>query len=620
MKKFSLFLLWAFIAVLTVACEKEKQTDEPTPSVEAPELFVNEEVISASAQGGVCQIAYLISNPVAGATVVVTSDQNWVSNFDYSTDGVVKMEVAPNLTNEARNANLLLKYNYGEGLSLEQTLIVHQHYAYDYYTEMSYGSGGYFYGRGYGHANYALYLTTLPTEDGYFVGGSEVFRLDFSAEDPTDYRSIRLPEGTYTEEDMDLFESYWGKVNATGDAWEITAFIVDVELTVTYTDDVLQIEGTIVDFDGKVHFVSYRGNLTFDLYSAEGYQLINYDIETQGTVLVDSVTYVAGNEEVMRLKMQLAGTPEGGNYSNPYVMLYIDLYAPIDDYKILSGEYQVTTTQDPYTVGIGYVDQESYYAMGTYALDVQSGNSTILALVEDGTITFTDNGDGTYAVDCELYTAQGFKVSSQYVGELPILNIPGSGFSTLEGDYEVDLSQDIRTFAYYSGDDYEIGAGCFTIQLTGPFEQEPDTYLTSGRGEEVYLELVAASLDNKAGVPTGTYTVADPSAPQAGQFIPGRQDEVGQGNLWGTHYVGGYKDGFIDVCAPAVGGQLEVTNHGDGTYDLEFAFKDDLGHTWSGSWSGKITFYDFDYAPEQQQQVVTPKTYVLNNWADCFRK
>ena len=138
MKKFSLFLLWAFIAVLTVACEKEKQTDEPTPSVKAPELFVNEEVISASAQGGVCQIAYLISNPVAGATVVVTSDQNWVSNFDYSTDGVVKMEVAPNLTNEDRNANLLLKYNYGEGLSLEQTLIVHQHYAYDYYTEMSY--------------------------------------------------------------------------------------------------------------------------------------------------------------------------------------------------------------------------------------------------------------------------------------------------------------------------------------------------------------------------------------------------------------------------------------------------------------------------------------------------
>ena len=49
----------------------------------------------------------------------------------------------------------------------------------------------------------------------------------------------------------------------------------------------------------------------------------------------------------------------------------------------------------------------------------------------------------------------------------------------------------------------------------------------------------------------------------------------------------------VDGFAPAVDGDIVVTNNGDGTYDISFECTDDIGNVWSGSWSGEVVLEDY---------------------------
>ena len=603
MKKISLFLMTVLVLFLLGACKNEESKQpEPQPEpVPDPELTIAEEIITVDAAGGMVELPYLVTNPVDGAVITVTSDMDWVSGFDYETVGKVTMEVAPNMGNEDRNANLLLKYAYGDGQSIEKQLIVHQYYQYDYHTDVQCVNAGYFAGTQAPNANYMLYFSDMEVaENGNFSPGSTVFRIDlYSDQQPEDYTKITMPEGVFTREDI-VVTSFYGKVNADGSAWEENFVFEDITVTVSYEEDLCVIEGVATYNEGIVHHFICRQDISMGLYSKEGYGLITYDIETVDTFL-SSISYIADNGEVMAVHVQLSGTPENGDYMNPFTSLYLEFVAPYDNYKLLPGTYTVSNSQAAYTILPGSVDPSTLSLLPTYAFYTH-GMNTAVALISEGTVVVEENADGTYTLDCELFTEQGFAVTSHYEGELEIPNSPGSGFSTLDGDYTVDMT-DINPFCIYWGDSYENGGGYYVLELTGPFEQNPDTYMADGTGEAVYFEFVSeAPEDPSKAIPTGVYTVAaDKDAPNPGEFIPGYQSQLGQGVLSGTRYVGAWEAGFISRCAPAVGGELEITNHGDGTYTIKFAFLDDLGNTWDGEWTGAMSVLDFSsFSPEQR--------------------
>lgn len=76
--------------------------------------------------------------------------------------------------------------------------------------------------------------------------------------------------------------------------------------------------------------------------------------------------------------------------------------------------------------------------------------------------------------------------------------------------------------------------------------------------------------------------------------------------LSGTYYTGGYEAGYVNIAAPAIDGDLNITNHGDGTYTLDFAFLDDRGNTWDGHWTGALSFMNWPAifgAPEHPNYV-----------------
>lgn len=595
MKKFYLLTLSVAVVLMAITSCKEDPV-EPTPEQPDPVFELSENAIQVSVEGGLYEIGYVLANPVEGAELKLTSDVDWVSDPDYSQENKIVVNVAPNYGSEDRNANITVTYTYGEGLALEDQVVLHQVYAYDLNSELKYFTGGYFYGRESTQANYAMYITDLETsESGSFSAGSTVYRLDVHSDvEPTDWTAISLPEGTYTFEDLDELTSFYGKVNAAGDAWETTAYITDCNFTVTKDGENTIIEGTVTAGE-DVHRIYYEGPATVDLYSAEGIGLSARDIELVDTHLSSTPSYVDDNGEVMVISLGFAGTPENNDFANRYAQLFVEMYAPYDSRKILPGTYTVSNSQGANTLYPGYIDPSTLYCFGTYAYDVESYNVNV-ALAAEGTIEVSEDGNGIYTVDVNLKTVFGTTITGTYVGELDVPNIPGESFSTLTDDYTVKMDEINYSFGSYWGDEFGTGGGHFDWEMSGPFEQDPDKVLTDGTGEYVSFDIVCSSMDYKAGISSGTYTVAEnPEAPKPGEFIPGTRSTTGMNTLTGTFYTGGYEDGYVNIAAPAVGGELEVTNHGDGTYTLKFAFEDGMGHIWDGEWTGELSFMDWTW-------------------------
>ncbi len=605
MKKFYLLPLTAVFALVgAVSCDKTPSGQDEQPD---PVFEISENAIQATADGGQYEIPYVLVNPAEDGVLELTSDVDWVSDPDYSSkEGAIIVTVAPNYESADRNANLNVTYTYGEeGTVLEDQLVLHQVYQYDVNIETGNFSGGYFYGREEPQANYAIYLTDLGTDEyGTFLPGCTVYRLDFRAEgEPEDWTNITIPEGTYTFDVLDELTSFYGKVNADGTAWETTAYITDCTINVTRDGDNTVIDG-VLTIDDKIHHVYYEGPAKADLYSAEGIGLSARDLELVGTHLSAKPSYVDDNGEVMIISLNFAGTPENDDFANPYVQLFIELYAPYDSREILPGTYTIGDSQEAYTMYPGYIDPATLYCFGTYAYD--SENYVVnVALAQEGTIEVSKDENDIYTLEINLKTVFGNTITGSYVGELVVPNIPGDSFSTLTDDYTVKMNEINYVFGSYWGDDFGTGGGHFDWEMTGPLEQDPDKVLTDGPQEAVYFELVSSSMDYQAGVASGIYKVAeDPAAPKPGEYIPGTRSTTGMNTLSGTYYTGGYEDGYVSIAAPAVGGDLEVTNHGDGTYTLKFAFDDGMGNVWDGEWTGEIGFMDWTWlfgAPEKSR-------------------
>lgn len=591
MRSYYLFVVIALLLIVS-GCQEKENGGIQMPD---PVLNIPDKVIEAQAEGGVYELAYTVQNPVDGAELVLAAEADWISGRE-SDDSKIILVVDPNDTDEDRNAGITVTYVYGEGLVLEDEIEVIQSCAdasYDYNFKAYYISGGFFKDRGEGR-NYCIYLSDTGM-DKYlnFIGEGIYYRLDvYVPGNPEDWSEIQIPEGTYELIAGDS-TCFWGSPDATVSQWEKFELITDGTLTVTGSGDSYIYEVVLTDINGDTHFVEYNGPVSLDLYSKEGVRLANYDIVLKENNLSD-ITYSADYGEAMKLGLKFYGAVEGGDDNADLHNMYFEIYAPTDDYKLLPGTYEVSTSMNKNTLYPGYIDELTMYVVGTFAMTYQDGVSVALAMATDGEITVEESND-IYTVSIDLRTAEGFSITGEYEGPLYIPNIPGHAFSTLEGDHTVDFSGDIYSFGKYFGDEYGTG-GCYGVDLIGPFEQNPDeTVMKEGVGEEVYLEFVTSRTEYDKEIPSGTYKAPeDIDNPKAGEFIAGYQSQAGQGVLSGTRYVGSWDNGYVDICAPAIDGELVVTNHGDGTYTFQFEFIDDRGNTWDGEWTGAVNVGNFD--------------------------
>ena len=108
MKNIWLIFCSAFALTLLLGCTSDKPVP-PAPQ-EEPQLTLENTKLEVTADGGTFSVAYELLNPIEGAELKVSSEQDWVYNIDTSIEGVISFEVDASFEEAERKCRLEVTY------------------------------------------------------------------------------------------------------------------------------------------------------------------------------------------------------------------------------------------------------------------------------------------------------------------------------------------------------------------------------------------------------------------------------------------------------------------------------------------------------------------------------
>lgn len=593
MKKYLMPLFLALAPVLS-GCEKEPDVNTSLPEIDLGKLMN----LTVPMEGGEAVIEYRIVNPVEGGTISAEPTENWLGGFNYDTPGRIVFNVDENTADEDRSSIVTLTYTYDENESVTAQLNVIQA-SYDYVIDCTFMSGTY-YGSQYGlngEYNYYTILSDMEYNDGAMDGGSYYAFDLYTASAPENPDNPLPAAGTYVlgeqgaTADMTFAPDHTQALRTSVDG-EVVFDVGFTEgtLIISYDGGVMHAEASLTDETGMRHYLTYSGNPDYDNASggSGGETVLNQDIDMEASQ--GAAVYVSGEEGGL-MEVQLTFTDMEvdffGSVVPPGSILNVDVFMHYDESgNIATGKYALvgSDVSMPEAMSIypgEYLDYMGVtMAMGTYVTYIDESENVLEGLVVDGEMTISGQ-PGSYAVTCTFTTAEGYSVECSYNGALEVTGFPGP-YSTLTDDYTLDL-EGASGSAQFWGDYYGNGTGNWIVVLESAMDV-------------VQLELITEEVDFNAGLTSAVYTPSvDPVNPAPGEYVTGYLDGD---YLMGTNYMETL-EGLIVGCAPAVSGDLSITNNGDDTYTISFAFTDDLGHVWDGEWTGVLDFSNRSYAPER---------------------
>lgn len=593
MKKYLMPLFLALAPVLS-GCEKEPDVNTSLPEIDLGKLMN----LTVPMEGGEAVIEYRIVNPVEGGTISAEPTENWLGGFNYDTPGRIVFNVDENTADEDRSSIVTLTYTYDENESVTAQLNVIQA-SYDYVIDCTFMSGTY-YGSQYGlngEYNYYTILSDMEYNDGAMDGGSYYAFDLYTASAPENPDNPLPAAGTYVlgeqgaTADMTFAPDHTQALRTSVDG-EVVFDVGFTEgtLIISYDGGVMHAEASLTDETGMRHYLTYSGNPDYDNASggSGGDAVLDRDIDMEASQ--GAAVYVSGEEGGL-MEVQLTFTDMEVDFFGyvvpPGSILNVDVFMHYDESgNIATGKYALvgSDVSMPEAMSIypgEYLDYMGVtMAMGTYVTYIDESENVLEGLVVDGEMTISGQ-PGSYAVTCTFTTAEGYSVECSYNGALEVTGFPGP-YSTLTDDYTLDL-EGASGSAQFWGDYYGNGTGNWIVVLESAMDV-------------VQLELITEEVDFNAGLTSAVYTPSvDPVNPAPGEYVTGYLDGD---YLMGTNYMETL-EGLIVGCAPAVSGDLSITNNGDDTYTISFAFTDDLGHVWDGEWTGVLDFSNRSYAPER---------------------
>ncbi len=547
-------------------------------------------------EGGEAVIEYRIVNPVEGGTILAEPTENWLGGFNYDTPGRIVFNVDENTADEDRSSIVTLTYTYDENESVTAQLNVIQA-SYDYVIDCTFMSGTY-YGSQYGlngEYNYYTILSDMEYNDGAMDGGSYYAFDLYTASAPENPDNPLPAAGTYVlgeqgaTADMTFAPDHTQALRTSVDG-EVVFDVGFTEgtLIISYDGGVMHAEASLTDETGMRHYLTYSGNPDYDNASggSGGETVLNQDIDMEASQ--GAAVYVSGEEGGL-MEVQLTFTDMEVDFFGyvvpPGSILNVDVFMHYDESgNIATGDYTLAGSSVPEAMSINPGEYFNYMGvtltMGTYISYIDESENVFEGLISDGEMKVSGE-PGNYTVECSFVTAEGYSVECSYNGALEVTGFPGP-YSTLTDDYTLDL-EGASGSAQFWGDYYGNGTGNWIVVL----ESATDV---------VQLELITEEVDFNAGLASAVYTPSvDPVNPAPGEYVTGYLDGD---YLMGTNYMETL-EGLIVGCAPAVSGDLSITNNGDDTYTISFAFTDDLGHVWDGEWTGVLDFSNRSYAPER---------------------
>lgn len=504
--------------------------------------------------------------------------------------------VDENTADEDRSSIVTLTYTYDENESVTAQLNVIQA-SYDYVIDCTFMSGTY-YGSQYGlngEYNYYTILSDMEYDDGAMDGGSYYAFDLYTASAPENPDNPLPAAGTYVlgeqgaTADMTFAPDHTQALRTSVDG-EVVFDVGFTEgtLIISYDGGVMHAEASLTDETGMRHYLTYSGNPDYDNASggSGGETVLNQDIDMEASQ--GAAVYVSGEEGGL-MEVQLTFTDMEVDFFGyvvpPGSILNVDVFMHYDESgNIATGDYTLAGSSVPEAMSINPGEYFNYMGvtltMGTYISYIDESENVFEGLISDGEMKVSGE-PGNYTVECSFVTAEGYSVECSYNGALEVTGFPGP-YSTLTDDYTLDL-EGASGSAQFWGDYYGNGTGNWIVVL----ESATDV---------VQLELITEEVDFNAGLASAVYTPSvDPVNPAPGEYVTGYLDGD---YLMGTNYMETL-EGLIVGCAPAVSGDLSITNNGDDTYTISFAFTDDLGHVWDGGWTGVLDFSNRSYAPER---------------------
>ena len=591
MKKYLMPLFLALAPVLS-GCEKEPDVNTSLPEIDLGKLMN----LTVPMEGGEAVIEYRIVNPVEGGTISAKPTENWLGGFNYDTPGRIVFNVDENTADEDRSSIVTLTYTYDENESVTAQLNVIQA-SYDYVIDCTFMSGTY-YGSQYGlngEYNYYTILSDMEYNDGAMDGGSYYAFDLYTASAPENPDNPLPAAGTYVlgeqgaTADMTFAPDHTQALRTSVDG-EVVFDVGFTEgtLIISYDGGVMHAEASLTDETGMRHYLTYSGNPDYDNASggSGGETVLNQDIDMEASQ--GAAVYVSGEEGGL-MEVQLTFTDMEVDFFGyvvpPGSILNVDVFMHYDESgNIATGDYTLAGSSVPEAMSINPGEYFNYMGvtltMGTYISYIDESENVFEGLISDGEMKVSGE-PGNYTVECSFVTAEGYSVECSYNGALEVTGFPGP-YSTLTDDYTLDL-EGASGSAQFWGDYYGNGTGNWIVVLESAMDV-------------VQLELITEEVDFNAGLASAVYTPSvDPVNPAPGEYVTGYLDGD---YLMGTNYMETL-EGLIVGCAPAVSGDLSITNNGDDTYTISFAFTDDLGHVWDGEWTGVLDFSNRSYAPER---------------------
>ncbi|MBR5853118.1 MAG: BACON domain-containing protein [Alistipes sp.] len=275
-----------------------------------------------------------------------------------------------------------------------------------------------------------------------------------------------------------------------------------------------------------------------------------------GEYLGDALTPGAGNYWFI---LSDRGFDEEGK-SLPNTTYYrIDAYGDV---------YDGSDNMVPIAPGTYTFDPNNTYARGTFTAEYsgfwvtnEDARRGDIAPFESGTLIVEANKI-TLEVVVDGQTHKVF-----YQGNTAIYDEQGSVvvYSTLDGDYEADLSNHSMIYECY-GDYYEFGSYNWMFIITP----------NNGVGDCFQFDIITEYNDKESGF-CGDYVASDYLAKNS--FIPGWTNGVQLLCSW-------YFTADQSEMAPFRGGTMSVKDNGDGTVTVNINVTDDLRNTITATWTG----------------------------------